>query len=68
MFDAILALALPLLVIQVVLLLLLRPILLWYLRIGRAVEALESIAESLEQMPAAKEYRTRLRQGGRRVA
>jgi hypothetical protein len=48
--------------------LLLRPIVIWYFKIGRAVEALESIAESLEQMPAAKEYRTRLRQAGRKVA
>jgi hypothetical protein len=68
MIEAILTLALPLLVIQVVLLLLLRPLLLWYLRIGHAVDALESIAESLEQMPAAKEYRTRVRQAGRKVA
>lgn len=63
-----LALLIPILLIQVVLLLVLRPILLWYFRIGQAVDALESIAESLEQMPAAKEYRQRIRQAGRRVA
>jgi hypothetical protein len=55
-------------VILLALMLLLRPIILWYWRIGQAVDALESIAESLEQMPAAKEYRTRIRSAGRRVA
>jgi hypothetical protein len=61
----------PFLVFAVMLLalmLLLRPFVIWYFKIGRAVEALESIAESLEQMPAAKEYRTRVRQAGRKVA
>lgn len=68
MLQAILVWALPLLLIQAVLLLLLRPLLLWYFRIGQAVDALESIAESLEQMPAAKEYRAKVRAMGRKVA
>ena len=49
-------------------LILLRPLVLWYFKISRAVKALESIAESLEQLPAAKEHRNRLNQPRRRVA
>lgn len=55
-------------VILLALMLLLRPIVLWYFRIHDLVDALESIAESLEQLPAAKEYRQRIRQSGRKVA
>lgn len=61
-------LLIPILVIRAVVLLPLRPILLWYFRIGQAVDVLESIAESLGQMPAAKEYRSRIRSAGRKVA
>jgi len=49
-------------------LILLRPVILWYFKISRAVKALESIAESLEQLPAAKEHRDRLNQPRKRVA
>jgi hypothetical protein len=55
------------LLLEIVLLLVLRPFLLWYLKVNRAVEALESIAESLEQMPAAKQYRSSLNQPRRKV-
>jgi len=63
-----LQLLLQIIAVQILILLALRPLLLWYLKIGRAVTALELIAESLEQMPAAKEYRARNNQRGRRVA
>jgi len=49
-------------------LILLRSVILWYFKISRAVKALESIAESLEQLPAAKEHRDRLNQPRKRVA
>jgi len=68
MDGLILGLVLRILVIQVVILLLLRPAILWYLKISRAINALESIAESLEQLPAAREYRNRTNPNPRRVA
>ena len=46
---------------------LMRELLWWWFGIRRAIEALESIAESLEQMPAAKEHRARMNQSIRRV-
>lgn len=52
----------------IVLLLVLRPLVLWYWKVNRAIAALESIALSLEQMPAAKEYRSRQNAPRRRVA
>ena len=56
------------LLVGALLMLILRPLVLWYWKISRAVEALESIALSLEQMPVAKEYRARVKQAARRVA
>jgi len=62
-----LQLVLTILGFQIVLLLALRPLILWYFKISPAVRALESIAESLEQMPAAREHRARMNQSVRRV-
>ena len=45
-----------------------RELLWWWFGIRRAIEALESIAESLEQLPAAREHRDRLNQPRRRSA
>lgn len=49
-----LQLTLVLLLTQGAILLLLRPLILWYLRIGRMVKALESIDQSLKCLPAVK--------------
>jgi hypothetical protein len=54
--------------IEIVLALILVLMFVAFLAIRRGVKSLESIAESLEQMPAAKEYRIRARQAGRKVA
>lgn len=54
--------------VEIVLALILVVMFLAFLKISRGVKSLESIAESLEQMPAAKEYRSRIRQAGRKVA
>lgn len=54
-----LTLALEILAIQLLLLLLLRPLLLWYLKVSRIVKALESIDESLSYLPAVHETRVR---------
>lgn len=45
------------LLVLIVVMLLLRPAILWYWQINRAVKALERIANSLELMPAVQEYR-----------
>ncbi|HVH78592.1 MAG TPA: hypothetical protein VM782_04325 [Stellaceae bacterium] len=44
---------------QILLLLLLRPFLLWYLGLSRIAKALESIDESLSYLPAVHETRVR---------
>jgi hypothetical protein len=44
-------LALEILLIQIGLLLLLRPLIIWYLGIRRMIQALESIDESLSYLP-----------------
>lgn len=54
-----LTLALEILAIQLLLLLLLRPLLLWYLGLSRIAKALESIDESLSYLPAVHETRVR---------
>ena len=63
-----LQLVLMILAAQAVILLALRPVILWYLGINRALKALESIAQSLGQMPAAKEARQRAIKAGSRWA
>jgi len=52
-----LQLTLILLVTQGAILLLLRPVILWYLRFNRMVKALESIDQSLKCLPAVKHER-----------
>lgn len=47
-------LAIGILAGQITLLLVMRPILLWYLKINRAVKALESIDQSLKCLPAVR--------------
>jgi len=53
---------------QLVVLLLLRPVVLWYFRLNRIAKTLESIDESLKQLPAVQAYRTKISSAGRRVA
>ena len=52
-----LELALTLLLTQVLVLLLIRPLICWYLKINRMVKALESIDASLKCLPAVKNDR-----------
>lgn len=54
-----LTLALEIIALQILVLLLLRPLVLWYLGISRAVKALESIDESLSYLPAVHQTRIR---------
>lgn len=54
-------LVMQLLAVQVIVLLVLRPIVWWYLGIGRAIRRLESIDASLKCLPAVREIRERLR-------
>jgi len=51
-----------------VLIFLVRELMWRWFGIRRAIRALESIAESLEQLPAAREHRDRLNQPRRRSA
>ena len=51
-----------------VLIFLVREVMWRWFGIRRAIRALESIAESLEQLPAAREHRDRLNQPRRRSA
>lgn len=53
---------------QIVLLLVLRPMILWYFKFSRMTKALESIDESLKQLPAVQAYRAKMSQPRRRVA
>lgn len=52
-----LQLALTLLLTQAAILLLLRPLILWYFRLSRMTRALESIDASLKCLPAVKNER-----------
>ena len=54
-----LTLALQILAVQILLLLLLRPLVLWYLGIRRAIKALENIDESLSYLPIVRAERVR---------
>jgi hypothetical protein len=54
-----LLLALQILAIQALLLLLLRPLILWYLGLSRMTKALESIDESLSYLPIVNAERVR---------
>lgn len=63
-----LTLALEIIGLQILVLLLLRPLVLWYLGISRAVKALESIDESLSYLPAVRVERTRRNRIPRRAA
>ena len=63
-----LTLALEILAIQLLLLLLLRPLLLWYLKVSRIVKALESIDESLSYLPIVRQERVRRNRIPRRAA
>ena len=53
---------------QLVVLLLLRPLILWYCKLNRISKTLESIDLSLKQLPAVQAYHTKISQAGRRVA
>ena len=63
-----LLLVLRILEIQIVLLVALRPLILWYFKLNRISKTLESIDESLKQLPVVQAYNTRISQAGRRVA
>jgi hypothetical protein len=63
-----LELALTLLLTQGLILLLLRPLILWYFRIPRMLRALESIDASLKCLPAVKNQRQMNQSQQRRVA
>jgi hypothetical protein len=63
-----LQLALSLLAAQAILLLLLRPLILWYFKINRAVKALESIDQSLKYLPAVQNQGRPPSSSSRRVA
>ena len=54
-------LVLTMLALEVLSLLLLRPLLMWYLKINRALRLLQSIDQSLKVLPAVREYHARLR-------
>ena len=54
-----LTLALEILALQILFLLLLRPLLLWYLGLSRIAKALESIDESLSYLPEVHATRVR---------
>ena len=60
-----LQLALGILVGQIVLLLLLRPLVLWYFKLNRITKTLDSIDLSLSLLPAVREYRARILVPGR---
>ena len=60
-------LALVVLAGQIVLLLLLRPLVLWYFKLSRIAKTLDSIDLSLSLLPAVREHRTRMNHPIRRV-
>ena len=59
-----LQLALQLIGLQILLLLLLRPLLLWYLKINQALSLLRSIDSSLKCLPAVRTEAQRIRRAG----
>ena len=59
-----LQIAMTLAVTQVILLLLLRPILLWYLKVNQAIRLLQSIDSSLKLLPAVRVDANRRRMAG----
>jgi hypothetical protein len=61
-------LALGMLLAQAVILLLIRPLILWYFKINRMVEAMESIDESLCYLPAVRQGRIAKRVQQKRVS
>jgi len=63
-----LLIVLRILEIQIVLLLALRPLILWYFRLSRITKTLESIDLCLKQLPAVQAYHTKISSAGRRVA
>lgn len=56
-----LQLAAQLIALQIVILLLIRPLLLWYFKINDLAKLLQSIDRSLKCLPAVKEKHARLR-------
>ena len=50
---------------QLVVLLLLRPLILWYFKLSRITKTLDSIDLSLSLLPAVREYRARILVPGR---
>jgi hypothetical protein len=63
-----LQLVLSILLAQMLILLAIRPLILWYFQLGRMAKTLESIDLSLKQLPAVQAYHTKISQAGRRVA
>jgi len=59
-----LQLALQLIGLQILFLLVMRPLLLWYLKINQALEALRSIDSSLKCLPAVRTEAQRIRRAG----
>lgn len=59
-----LQLALSILLVQVTILALLRPVILWYFQVDRRTKALESIARSLRYLPGVRAEDTRSRRAG----
>jgi len=53
---------------QIVILLALRPVILWYCKLNRIAKTLESIDLSLKQLPAVQAYRGTISQQGKKVA
>ena len=63
-----LQLTLTLIVVQVAILILLRPLILWYLKLNQIAKLLASIDESLKFLPAVRERRAVKPEVTRRVA
>lgn len=57
-------LATYLVVAEIVLLLLLRPVILWYFRVTQAIRLLQSIDKSLKCLPAVRTDAQRIRRAG----
>jgi len=53
-------LALQMVLLQVIVLLLLRPILLWYFKVNQAMKLLASIDQSMKCLPAVRQLRSNL--------
>jgi len=63
-----LQLILTVLLAQMLILLAIRPLILWYFGIERMTKILESIDLSLKQLPAVQAYRGTISQQGKKVA